>query len=106
MTADTVPGTAPACAPRKLDGERGGVREALRHEKRIEGIGVDATASFADARGWGAPVVNTPVHLRSPAAGSSCSRCPPYTTGGGHAGSAPPPDPERCPPGVTLARCP
>ncbi|HEY8469292.1 MAG TPA: hypothetical protein VIL18_06610 [Longimicrobiales bacterium] len=106
VTVDGVPGTAPACVPRKLNGECGSLWDALRYEKRIEGIGVDATASFADARGWGALVVNTPVHFPIPGNQLQLMQMAPYTTGGGHPGSAPPPDPERCPPGVTLARCP
>lgn len=105
VTVDGVPGTAPACVPRKLNGECGSLWHALRYEKRIEGIGVDATASFADARGWGILVVNTPVHFPIPGNQLQLLQEPPYTTGGGHGGSAPPPDYDRCPAGISVAGC-
>lgn len=104
VTIDGVPGTAPNCVPRKFDGSCGSLWDALRYEKRIEGIGVDAAVSFADMRGWGGLVVNTPLHFPIPGVELELLQEPFYTTGGGLQGSAAPPDPERCP--VALPRCP
>lgn len=104
VTVDGVPGDPSNCIPRKLDGSCGSLWDALRYEKRIEGIGIDAAVSFADMRGWGALVVNTPLHFPFPGDELELLQLPFYTTGGGQAGSAPSPDPERCP--VALPRCP
>jgi hypothetical protein len=103
VTIDGPP-DEPGCVPRKLDGSCGSLWDALRYEKRIEGAGVDATTAYFDARGWQTLVVNSFVHLPIPGAELETLQLPNYTFGGGLAGSAPAPDPERCP--VALPRCP
>lgn len=103
VTLAGAPGDPSNCIPRKLDGSCGSLWDALRYEKRIEGIGIDAAVSFSDMRGWGALVVNTPIHFPFPGDQLELLRQPLYTTGGGQPGSAPPPNPEQCP--VALPRC-
>jgi hypothetical protein len=66
--------------------------------------GVDPTVAFADARGWQALVQNTYIQYPVPGRELATLERPIYTYGGGLAGSAPAPDPERCP--VVLPRCP
>ena len=92
------------CVPRKLSGACGSLWDALRHEKRMEGLGVSGVIAFFDARGWGALPQNTMVHLPVPGSELSTLLRQNYTYGGGGQGSAPAPSPETCP--VALARCP
>ncbi|MFH1763939.1 MAG: hypothetical protein ABIF09_07100 [Gemmatimonadota bacterium] len=103
VTLDGVPG--PNCTPRKYDGSCGSLWDAYRYEKRIEGMGVDAGVAHWDARGWQAMVVNTPLHYPMPGNELELMGIPLYTTGGGQQDSAPEPNPEKCPAGVTLPRC-
>jgi hypothetical protein len=101
------PTDAPGCVPRKLNGACGSLWDALRYEKRIEGVGVSGVIAFFDARGWQTLVEHSIVQLPVPGRELAVLRRPLYTYGGpGGASSAPAPDPERCPPTVTLARCP
>lgn len=102
VTLDGAP--APLCTPRKFNGDCGSLWDALRYEKRIEGMGVDPGVGHWDARGWGAMVVNTPLHYPMPGNELQLMRIPEYTTGGGGQDSAPAPNPEKCP--VQLPRCP
>ena len=68
-------------------------------------VGVDGTVAFFDARGWQTLPEFSFVHLPVPGRELGTLRLPLYTFGGpGGQGSAPAPDPERCP--VQLARCP
>lgn len=91
------------CVPRKLNGTCGSLWDALRHEKKIEGVGVSGVIGYFDARGWGALPANTMVHLPVPGRELATLRRPIYTFGGGGAGSSAEPAPETCP--VALARC-
>ena len=102
VTIDGPP-NEPGCVPRKANGQCGSLWDALRHEKRMEGLGVTGVISFFDARGWGALPVNTMLHLPVPGRELALLRQPLYTFGGGGAGSAAAPNPEACP--VTLPRC-
>lgn len=104
VTIDGVPGDPTNCIPRKLNGSCGSLWDALRYEKRIEGLGVDAAVTFADMRGWGGLVVNTPLHFPFPGNQLQLLQTPLYTVGGGLEGSAAPPNPEKCP--TALPRCP
>jgi hypothetical protein len=99
-----VPGTAPNCVPRRLDGSCGSLWDALRYEKRIETLGLEGGPAYYDARGWGFLVENTPVHFPIPLRDLELLQIQVYTFGGA-AGvdAAPAPDPERCP--VMLPRC-
>ena len=93
------------CVPRKLSGACGSLWDALRYEKRIEGLGVDGVTAFLDARGWQTLPENTLIHLPIPGRELGVLQREIYSYGGpGGQGSAPAPDPERCP--VALARCP
>lgn len=109
VTVDGPP-DEPGCVPRKLrpgpmQGQCGGLWDALRYEKRIEGAGVDQTTAFLDARGWQSLVVGTPVQLPVPALELQLREQPIYSYGGvGGPFGAPAPDDERCP--VALPRCP
>lgn len=105
VTIDGPP-DEPGCVPRKLDGSCGSLWDALRYEKRIEGAGVDATTAYFDARGWQTLVEGSFVQLPIPGSELGTLQLPNYTFGGGQEGSAPAPDPERCPGPATLARCP
>ena len=100
-----VPGTAPNCVPRKLDGSCGSLWDALRYEKRIETLGVEGGPAYYDARGWQFLVQGTPIHFPIPLRDLQLLEIQQYTFGGATgADAAPAPDPERCP--VALARCP
>ena len=100
-----VPGTAPDCVPRKLDGSCGSLWDALRYEKRIETLGLEGGPAFYDARGWNFLVQDTPIHFPMPLGDLQLLGIEPYTFGGvGGVDGAPAPDPERCP--VALPRCP
>ncbi len=94
------------CVPRQLDGSCGSLWDALRYEKKVEGVGVSGVIAFFDARGWGELPENTMIHLPVPGAELATLRLPLYTFGGGGEGSAPDPIPTwgTCP--VALARCP
>jgi hypothetical protein len=104
VTVDGPPDVA-GCVPRKLSGACGSLWDALRYEKRIEGMGIDGVTAFFDARGWQTLPENTVVQLPIPGRELGVIQSPLYTYGGpGGNSSAPAPDPERCP--VALARCP
>ncbi|MHB1194911.1 MAG: RagB/SusD family nutrient uptake outer membrane protein [Longimicrobiales bacterium] len=102
VTVDGVPG--PFCTPRKFNGDCGSLWDALRYEKRIEGMGTDAAVAHWDARGWGALVINTPLQYPIPGNQLELMGLEEYTTGGGGYSSAAAPNPEKCP--VALPRCP
>ena len=105
VTIDGVPGTAPDCTPRKLNGECGSLWDALRYEKRIETLGLEGGPAFYDARAWDFLVQNTPVHFPIPRRDSELLGIDIYTFGGaGGTGGAPAPNWEKCP--VALPRCP
>lgn len=101
VTVAGAPG--PNCTPRKTSGDCGSLWDALRYEKRMEGIGVDAAVAHADARGWGTLVEGTPVHFPIPGNELELLGLPMYSTGGGAGGSAPTPVPDACP--VALPNC-
>jgi hypothetical protein len=104
VTVDGPP-DEPGCVPRKANGACGSLWDALRYEKRVEMVGVDPTVAFFDARGWQTLVENSIIHLPVPGRELATLQLPLYSFGGpGGEGSAPAPDPERCP--VALARCP
>jgi hypothetical protein len=110
VTVDGPPDVA-GCVPRKYmpgsrQGQCGSLWDALRYEKRIEMAGVDPTVAYFDARGWQTLVQNTYIQFPVPGRELETLQRPVYTYGGGLAGSAPAPDPERCPGPVLLARCP
>lgn len=106
VTLDGVPETGGFCTPRRYDGSCGSLWDALRWEKRIEGAGVEAGVAFYDQRGWGGLPENTPLHFPIPAQDQDLLGLGRYTVGGGNDGSAAAPNPEQCPAGVTLPRCP
>lgn len=93
------------CVPRKINGDCGSLWDALRYEKRIEGVGVSGVVAFFDARGWQTLPANTFVQMPVPGRELATLRLPLYTFGGpGGESSAPEPDEEACP--VVLPRCP
>lgn len=99
------PPNEPGCVPRKLNGQCGSLWDALRYEKGIEGLGVSGVIRYFDARGWQTLPENSLIHLPVPGRELAVLQRPLYTFGGpGGQGSAPAPDPERCP--VALPRCP
>ena len=99
------PPDEPGCVPRKLSGACGSLWDALRYEKRIEGLGVNGTIAYFDARGWQTLPTGTFIHLPVPGRELAVLQRPVYTHGGpGGTDAAPVPDPERCP--VALGRCP
>lgn len=104
VTIDGPP-DEPGCVPRKLNGACGSLWDALRHEKKMEGVGVSGVIAYFDARGWQALPENTFVQLPVPGSELATLLLPNYTFGGpGGESSAPAPDPEQCP--VALPRCP
>lgn len=105
VTVDGPPDVA-GCVPRKLNGACGSLWDALRHEKKIEGVGVSGVIAFFDARGWQELPENTMLHMPVPGAELATLRRANYTFGGGGTGSALAPAIGACPAGVTLARCP
>jgi hypothetical protein len=106
VTVDGPP-DEPGCVPRKLSGACGSLWDALRYEKRIEGLGVSGVIAFMDARGWQTLPEFTVLQLPVPGAELAVLRRPLYTYGGpGEESAAAAPDPERCPAGYTSARCP
>jgi hypothetical protein len=103
VTIDGPP-DLPGCVPRKLNGACGSLWDALRYEKRIEGLGNNGVVAFFDARGWQTLPANTFVHLPVPGRELAVLQRPLYSYGGpGGGSSAPAPDPEQCP--VALNRC-
>jgi hypothetical protein len=104
VTIDGPPDT-PGCVPRKTTGACGSLWDALRYEKRIEGMGVDGQVSYLDARGWNTLAENSFVQFPIPGRELEIQRLPIYTYGGGSAGSAPKPTWDACPASVNLARC-
>ncbi|MGH7638121.1 MAG: hypothetical protein ACREOK_10765, partial [Gemmatimonadaceae bacterium] len=106
VTVDGPPDEA-GCVPRKLNGDCGSLWDALRYEKRMEGLGVSGVIAFLDARGWQTLPENTILHLPVPGAELAVLQRPLYTYGGpGGQFSAPAPTPEQCPAGYTSSRCP
>jgi hypothetical protein len=104
VTIDGPP-DQPGCVPRKLNGQCGSLWDALRYEKRMEGLGVSGVIAFFDARGWQTLPENSIQQLPVPGSELATLLQANYTFGGpGGESSAPAPDPERCP--VALARCP
>jgi hypothetical protein len=104
VTIDGPP-NEPGCVPRKLNGQCGSLWDALRYEKRIEGLGVSGVIAFFDARSWQTLPENSILQLPVPGRELTTLRQEIYTFGGpGGESSAPAPDPERCP--VNLPRCP
>jgi hypothetical protein len=93
------------CVPRKTTGACGGLWDALRYEKRIEGAGVDGQVAFWDARGWNTLAQNSFIQFPIPGRELEIQRQSIYTYGGGGAGSAPTPTWDKCQASVTLARC-
>lgn len=102
VTIDGPPNEA-GCVPRKFNGDCGSLWDALRYEKRIEGLGISGVIAYFDARGWQTLRENTMIHLPVPGRELAVLQLPLYTFGGGGDGSAPAPDPETCP--VALNRC-
>ncbi len=102
VTLEGVPG--PYCTPRKYNGDCGSLWDALRYEKRVEGLGIDPGVAHWDGRGWGWFVVNTPLDYPIPGNQLELMGITEYSTGGGGYHSAAAPDPEKCP--VALPRCP
>ncbi|MEO8334965.1 MAG: hypothetical protein ABI664_08335 [bacterium] len=82
----------------------GSLWDALRYEKRIEGLGNNGVVAFFDARGWQSLPANTFVQLPVPGRELAVLQRPLYSYGGPGGGSiASAPDRERCP--VALNRC-
>lgn len=99
------PPDEPGCVPRKFNGQCGSLWDALRYEKGIEMLGVDAVVRFFDARGWQMLPEGAFTQLPVPGRELGTLQLDLYTFGGpGGESSAPVPDSERCP--VTLPRCP
>ena len=104
VTIDGPP-DEPGCVPRKATGACGSLWDALRYEKGIEMLGVNAVTAYFDARGWQTLPENSLLQFPVPGRELETLQLPLYTFGGpGGESSAPAPDPERCP--VALARCP
>jgi hypothetical protein len=104
VTIDGPP-NEPGCVPRKVNGNCGSLWDALRYEKGIEMLGVNAVTAYFDARGWQTLPENSLLQLPVPGRELGTLQLPLYTFGGpGGESSAPAPDPERCP--VALPRCP
>lgn len=103
VSIDGPPATT-SCVPRKVNSTAcGSLWDALRWEKRIEGLGVDPNVAFFDARGWGTLIAGTPLHMPIPAREIETLALTPYTFGGGGVGSAVAPVYDGCP--VAMARC-
>lgn len=103
LTGTTSPSSTAAeiaaCVPKRADGTCGDLFDALIYEKRLLTYGYDALTAFADMRGWGCLVPGTPLQLPVPADQLILMGKPVYTFGGnpaGDAGSAGPPNAERC----------
>ncbi|HYC52531.1 MAG TPA: hypothetical protein VEB19_15570 [Gemmatimonadaceae bacterium] len=106
VTVDGPPDEV-GCVPRKMNGACGSLWDALRYEKRIEGLGVSGVIAFFDARGWQMLPEHTVLHLPVPGAELGVLQRDLYTYGGpGGSFAAAAPNPEACPAGYTSARCP
>jgi hypothetical protein len=103
VTVDGVPGTAPNCTPRKLNGSCGSLWDALQYEKRIETMGLEGGTAWYDGRGWGFLAEGTPIHFPIPIRDLELLQLELYTFGGTREGGAPKPNWEVCP--VALPRC-
>lgn len=104
VTIDGPPIEA-GCVPRKLNGDCGSLWDALRHEKKMEVLGVSGVIAYFDARGWQTLPTNSILQLPVPGRELATLLRANYTFGGpGGESSALAPDPERCP--VALNRCP
>lgn len=104
VTVDGPPDEA-GCVPRKLNGACGSLWDALRYEKKIEGMGVTGVIAYFDGRGWQALPEHSILHLPIPGNELAVLQRALYSYGGpGGEGSAPAPNMEQCP--VALARCP
>jgi hypothetical protein len=99
------PPDAAGCVPRKTTGLCGGLWDALRYEKRIEGAGVDGQVAYWDARGWNTLAESSFIQFPIPGRELEIQRQPIYTYGGGGPGSAPTPTWDKCPAGIALSRC-
>jgi hypothetical protein len=100
------PPDEPGCVPRKTTGACGSLWDALRYEKRIEVMGTDGQVSFYDARGWNTLSQYSFLNFPIPGRELEIAELPGYTHGGpGGTMSAPAPDWDGCPVGITLPRC-
>lgn len=106
ITSVDGPDIVAGCVPRQMDGDCGSLWDALRYEKRIEGLGVSGVIAYFDARGWGELPENSILQLPVPGRELAILQRPLYTYGGpGGLWSAAPPAPEKCPTGYTSTRC-
>jgi hypothetical protein len=102
VTVDGVPMNGDGhCTPRKWNGECGSLWDALRWEFAIETMGTEGYVSWWNRRGWQELVEGTEIHWPMPLQDQELLEIPVYTVGGGQPGSAPAPDPERCPPAIS-----
>lgn len=92
------------CTPRKFNGECGSLWDVLRYEKSIETMGSEGYISWWDRRGWQGLIEGTEVHWPMPLGDQELLAIPIYSAGGGQPGSAPAPNPERCPPAISSLR--
>jgi hypothetical protein len=99
------PPDAPGCVPRKLSGACGNLWDALRYEKRIEEAGVDGHVAYYDARGWNTLAAGSFLQLPIPGRELEVQRLANYTYGGGGEMSAPQPDWDGCPAGISVPGC-
>jgi len=105
-----VPGTAPDCTPRRMNGDCGNLWDALRYEKRIETLGLEGGPAYYDARAWDFLAQYTAIHFPIPRLelellypGDPAAI---YSFGGqGGEDGAPAPNFEVCPAGVSLPGC-
>jgi hypothetical protein len=81
VTVDGPP-NEPGCVPRKLNGQCGSLWDALRYEKRIEGLGVSGVIAFFDARGWQTLAQNSITQLPVPGRELATLQLDLYTFGG------------------------
>lgn len=106
VTVDGPP-DAPGCVPRKMSGACGSLWDALRYEKRLEGLGVSGVTAYLDARGWQELPASTVLQLPVPGRELAILQRPLYSYGGPTGNSsAPAPNQEKCPAGYTSTRCP
>jgi len=106
-----VPGTAPDCTPRRMNGDCGNLWDALRYEKRIETLGLEGGPAYYDARAWDFLAQYTAIHFPIPRLELEllypADPAAIYSFGGqGGEDGAPAPNFEVCPIGVTLPGCP
>ena len=104
-TLDGAPADANGnCTPRKFNGACGSLWDVLRYEKSIETMGSEGYVSWWDRRGWQGLIEGTEVHWPMPLGDQELLAIPIYSAGGGQPGSAPAPNPERCPPAISSLR--